>query len=306
MKKVLQMALFAGLLLILASCKNGSENRNSLIASADEEKACDYIEEYYQTVYQAEMAYLKQEYQTAFDLLKEAESRCELLNQSIINETAMLAELYIRLDKPEGAFPYFYALLRKGQSFASIENNKIFDVLKTTPEWKKLQLDAPAIEEEFQESINVALRKEILTMKAEDQRVRRGEIDWALVNRTDSIHQERIKEIFTQYGYPNPDVVGHGYFQERPSLEVMLMHFNDTTWFKPRLLNYIRKGEAPTDVLANMIDSRRRNTNEYTYGIYLFTDSTEIKNYHELDRRRLSAGLRPYTMQEEYWKLKGL
>lgn len=292
--------------LILASCKNGSENKNSSVASAEEGKACNYIEEYYQTVYQAEIAYLKQEYQKAFDLLKEAESRCELLNQSMIYETQMLAELYVRLDKPEGAFPYLYKLLRQGDSFSSIENNEILGVLNGTPEWDKLKVDAPAIENRFQENINVELRKEILAMKAEDQRVRIGEIDWALLNKTDSIHQERIKEIFTQYGYPNSDLVGHGYFQERPDIEAMLMHFNDTTWFKPRLLNYIRKGEAPTDVLANMIDSRRRNTDEYTYGIYRNTDSTEIKNFQELDSRRLSVGLRPYDMQKEYLKLKGI
>ena len=306
MKKILQINLLAGLLLILASCKNGSENEHTSVASAEEEKACDYIEEYYQTVYQAEIAYLKQEYQKAFDLLKEAESRCELLNQSIINETEMLAELYVRLDRPEGAFPYLYALLRKGHSLSSIENNEIFGVLMATPEWEKLRSEAPAIENEFQENINVELRQEILAMKAEDQRVRRDPVDWVVTNKTDSIHQKRIKEILTKYGYPNSDLVGHGYFQERPTLEVLLMHFNDTTWFKPRLLEFIRKGEAPPEVLPNMIDSRRRNTNEYTYGIYRQTDSTEIKNFQTLDSRRVKVGLRPYNMQKEYWELKGV
>ena len=306
MKKVLEINLLAGLLLILASCKNGSESKNSSVASAEEGKACDYIEDYYQTVYQAEIAYLKQEYQRAFDLLKEAESRCELLNQSMIYETEMLAELYVRLEQPEGAFPYLYALLRKGHSISSIENNEIFKVLMGTSEWEKLKQEAPAIENEFQENINVDLRNEILELKAEDQRVRRGEVDWAVVYETDSIHQKRIKEILTKYGYPNSDLVGHGYFRERPDIEVMLVHFKDTTWFKPRLLNYIRKGEAPTTVLANMIDSRRRNTDEYTYGIYRHTDSTEIKNFQELDNRRLSVGLRPFDMQKEYWKLTGM
>ena len=306
MKKVLQITLLAGLLLILASCKNGSENKNSSVALAEEGKACDYIEEYYQTVYKAEIAYLKQEYQKAFNLLKEAESRCELLNQSIINETEMLAELYVRLDEPEGAFPYLYMLLRKGYTFSSIDNNEIFNVLKATPEWGKLKREAPVIENEFKENINIELRKELLAMRVEDQRVSIDGFDSAVSSRTHGIHQERIKDIFIQYGYPNSDLVGHGYFNERPDIGVMLMHFKDTTWFKPRLLNYIRKGEAPADVLANMIDRRRVNTNEYTYGIYHYTDSSEIKNFHDLDRRRLSVGLRPYNMQKEYWKLKGL
>lgn len=308
MKKVLQITLLAGLFIILAGCKNEKENKNSSGVSAEEGKACDYIEEYYQTVYQAEIAYLKQDYQKAFSLLKEAESRCELLNQSliIINETEMLAELYIRLDKPEGAFPYLYKLLEKGHSFSSIDNNEIFYVLKATPEWEKLKREAPVIENEFQENINVDLRKEILAMRVEDQRVSIDGFDRILSSRTHTVHQERIKEIFNQFGYPNSDLVGHGYFNERPDIGLMLMHFKDTTWFKPRLLNYIRKGEAPADVLANMIDRRRVNTNEYTYGIYHNTDSSKIKNFHDLDRRRLSVGLRSFSMQKEYEKLKGI
>ncbi len=306
MKKVLQITLLAGMLVILAGCKNEKENKNFSDVSAEEGKACDYIEEYYQTVYQAEIAYLKQDFQKAFRLLKEAESRCELLNQSVINETEMLAELYIRLDKPEGAFPYLYKLLEKGHSFSSIDNNEIFDVLKATPDWEKLKREVPVIENEFKENINVELRKELLAMRVEDQRVSIDGFDSAVSSKTHGIHQERIKKIFIQYGYPNSDLVGHGYFNERPDIGLMLMHFKDTTWFKPRLLNYIRKGEAPANVLANMIDRRRVNTNEYTYGIYNNTDSSEIKNFQDLDRRRLNVGLRSYSMQKEYEKLKGI
>ncbi|TQI71205.1 hypothetical protein JM79_2132 [Gramella sp. Hel_I_59] len=305
MNKLLQIILISAILLITTNCKNGSEDKILSAVSAKEEKGCNYIEEYYQTVYQAEIAYLRKEYQKSFDLLKKAESRCELLNQPPIYEIKILAELYVRLEKPEGAFPYLYSLLKKGDSFSSIENNQLFEELKATPKWKKLEKEAPELEKEFQAGINMEIRKEILAMIAEDQRVRRVR-NVELWEEIDSVNQKRLKEIFNQYGYPNSNIVGHGYFQEQPDITVLLMHFDDTIWFKPRLIDYIRKGEAPTDVLAAMIDSRKRGTDEYTYGIYSSADSTNIKDFQELDSRRLKVGLRPYKMQKEYRKLKDL
>jgi hypothetical protein len=266
--------------------------------------SCNYISDYYQTVYKAEIHYLKNENQEALKLLKKVESNCGLLNQIGIYEPLIMAELLVRTKQEDKAFPYLYRLLRDGLTFEMLTSNPEFDILKTKKQWLKLKKEAPELENEFQKSINQELRNEIINMNIADQKARTGDINYQELKTIDSINEKRMKEIFIEYGYPNYKLVGHSInLNEDTDIGAMLMHFKDTVFFKPQLLKFISNGEAPPSELASMIDSQQRSVGEFTYGIYQNIDSTKIKNFENIDQTRTAIGLRPYEMDKEYWKL---
>lgn len=274
-----------------------------MLLSFKDEK-CDYISDYYQTIYKAEIHYLRNENSKALELLEKVESQCGLLNQIGIYEPLLMAELLVRTKQEDKSFPYFYRLLRDGLAFEMLNTNPEFDILKTKEQWIKLKKEAPEFENEFQKSINHELRNEIINMNLADQKVRTGDIDIQTLVTIDSINEKRMKEIFIKYGYPNYKLVGHSInSNEDTDIGAMLMHFKDTIFFKPKLLEFIRNGEAPPRQLASMTDSQQRSVGEFTYGIYQNVDSTKIKNFNKIDQTRMEIGLRPYQMEKEYWKL---
>ncbi len=276
----------------------------SFLSCQDKEKEpCNYITDYHQHIYQAEISYLKEDYQNAYDLIKKAEENCSLLNQTAIYEPRMMAEVCIKLNKKEEAFSYLYKLLELGQPISFIENHEPFEPLFNMPEWEEFQTKAPEIESRFLSSINQELRREIVLMNSQDQIVRYGKIDYEKLNEVDSINEIRIKEIIKTYGFPGDRLIGPSTMDERTDITVMLMHFNDTTYFKPVLLDFIKKGEAPPRVLPYMIDSKLRAADQFSYGIYQNLDSTTIEDFKNIDKRRLAVGLRPYEMEKEYFEL---
>lgn len=266
--------------------------------------SCDYISNYYQTVYLAEIHYLKNENKAALELLEKVESECGLLNQIGTYEPLIMAELYAQTNQKYKAFPHLYRLLKDGLTFEMLNSNLELESLKSSPQWLKLKNEASELEKEFQKSINIVLRDEIIKMNLADQKVRKGDIDFQELTTVDSINEKRMKEIFIEYGYPHYKLIGHSEnLEEDTDIGAMLMHFKDTIFFKQKLLKYIKKGEASPDQLAKMIDSQQRSVGIFTYGVYQNVDSTKIKDFEKIDQTRTEIGLRPYKMEKEYWKL---
>lgn len=264
---------------------------------------CDYISDYYQTVYQAEIHYLKNENEKALDLFKKVEAECGLLNRIGTYEPLIVAELYVRVKQENKAFPYLYRLLEDGLTFEMLNNNPEFDVLKSKKQWVQLKEDAPELESEFQKSINKELRNEIVKMKRADQNVRNGNFSVQERIAVDSINENRMKEIFIEFGYPHYKLIGYSTYLEDTNIQALLMHFKDTTFFKQKLMKSIRNGVASPSELAALIDSRQRSIGIFTYGAYQNVDSTKIKNFEKIDQTRTAIGLRPYKLEKEYWKL---
>lgn len=276
--------------------------------ACQEKEPCDYIENYYQDVYKAELAYWEKDYQTAYELLKQVESRCGLLNQQRIREPEMMAKLSIKVGKPQAAFPYIERMLKEGMSFDSYVNNDTYTILHEYEEWRYLERNATQFATEFEEGINQELREEIIAMNTLDQAVRQKPIDYIQMAKVDSIHQLRVKEIFREYGYPTAKMVGkdNRAIGERVELRTLFFHFNDTTYFKPILLKMIRDGEAPANILGTMLDSRQRSRGVYDYGIYDNADSSRILDFKNLDKRRISVGLPPWRLKKEVDSLRSV
>lgn len=272
-----------------------------LTASDCEESECNYITDYYPLVYDAQLEYLKENYDQAYILLKKAKSKCELLNQPETRETVMYAALCARKGLYDEAFYHLEQVLKDGFKLEYMEYNNDLTLLHEHPGWALLKEKAAGYEQEFKNTVNTALRAEIVAMNKADQKVRNPP-DYEKMKVTDSLNEKRMKEIFKTYGYPNEKRIGVVTASESTDIVFMLMHFKDTAYFKPLLYECIKKGECPPNVLGSMIDSRERG-GKFTYGIYGNADSTEIKDFGNLDKRRTAIGLRPWKQHKETMKL---
>ncbi|KGO96271.1 hypothetical protein [Flavobacterium enshiense] len=277
-----------------------------LVSFTNKGEDSDYISNYYQLVYEAQIKYLEGKDAEAYKLLKQAEKNCPLLNQTTINEIKILAELSVKFNKKKEAFHYIEILMKQyGFTFDYFANDSTFLPLKNRKEWKMLERDSEKIHKEYLGTVNLELRHELFLMKQEDQRVRQKPIDFEEMKRVDEKNEKRFKEIVKQYGYPTESVIGKYSLPNEKSLDVgiFIFHFNDIEYWKPIFLDLIRKGKAPADIYGNIVDSHCRSSNIFVYGIYSNVDSTDISEFDKLDERRMAVGLRPWKQEKKLHEL---
>ena len=265
---------------------------------------CNLISDYYPTIYKAELNYLKGNYDLAFKFFKEAESNCELLNQPDILESVKYAELLGKRGDYKKCFYYLKKVLKKGFKYEFLENNSKLKFLQTHKKWIKLKANSTKYQRQFNQNVNQELRKKILELVKNDQQIRakddRSDEENSQLRYGDSLNLVKIKEIFKTYGYPKPSLIGHSYNGENTDIRFMLMHYRDTAYLKPKLLQYVKQGDCSPYVLGFFIDSFDRIKGEgYTYGVYNNVDSTDIKDFSSIDNTRKAIGLRSYSLEKE-------
>lgn len=270
----------------------------------------DYINNYYQFVYQAHYEYLKEDYQKAYDLLKTAEKNCPLLNQMGIYEPTILAECAAKLGKHKEAFDYIEFTLKEfGTKFTYQENNENLTELKSFKRWKKIKNKADKYFQDYTKRVDLNLRKELKFMSKEDRRVRTNGFDIEGAKIVDSINNEKLKKIVAECDcYPNYslNLVGNYDVDEfDPEISVLVMHINSVRaeYWKPIFLDLIKRGRAPADIYGNLIDSNLRVNGIFQYGIYSNTKEDKIDDFENLDKRRIAVGLPPWQLEKDIRQL---
>jgi len=273
--------------------------------ACQEKEPCDHIEDYYQDVYKAELAYWEKDYQKAYDILKKVKNRCGLINQELIREPEMMAKLSIKVGKPQAAFPYIERMLKEGMSFDSFINNDVYKILYEYEEWKYLERNANRFAAEYEGRINKELREELIAMNNLDQQVLQEPVDYDKVRRVNDMHKKRIKEIFKEYGYPHAGLVGKSKMGENVDIVILLMHFFEPDYFSPLLIESTRKGIAPPGYVGYIVDRKDlKEKDSFTYGIYDNVDISQIKDFKNLDKRRISVGLPPWRLKKKVDSLR--
>lgn len=271
----------------------------------------DYINNYYQFVYEAQYEYYKDNYQKAYDLLKTAESNCPLLKQMEINEPGILAECAARLNKPEEAVHYLEISVRDyGFKFENSKIDSLNENIQNLKSWKKLKRKAKKYHEAYLKQVDLDLRNEIFKMKEEDQRVRTTRNkDNKSMQLVDSINNQKLKkivadcdcfpdEMFPQFGNR---MIDDKFFRA----VIFVYHINkeDAEYWKPIFLDLIRRGRAPAEIYGSLIDSNLRSTGLYDYGIYNNVKPEQINDFENLDKRRISVGLAPWQLKKDIHEL---
>lgn len=288
-------------LFVIAAC--------NLLFSQTNKKEYDYIKNYYQFVYEANYNYEIGNDSLAYNLLKKAESNCPLLNQSGIYEIDILAKLSVKFNKSNDALNYIEVLLKKyGYKFSRFENDNVFKSLSTKSKWKKLKKNAEKIHKEYLKTVNFSLRNEIKLITAKDQEVRlRGVIDWKEVDSVDRVHEERLKVIIKEFGYPDENIIGNNNLVENdeipPHIDALIMHISDIDYWKPIFLDLIRRGKAPANIYGCLVDSIQRQGSYFIYGIYVDTKPDKIIDFDKIDERRIAVGLSTWDLQQKMYEI---
>ena len=271
----------------------------------------DYINNYYQFVYQAYYEYLKEDYQKAYDLLKTAEKNCPLLKQMEINEPAILAQCAMHLNKPKEVVHYLEISVRDyGVNFDSIKKVAFYKKIQNTKYWRKLERKAKKYHEAYLKQVDLDLRNEIFKMKEEDQRVRTTKNpDNKTMQLVDSINNQKLKkivadcdcfpdEMFPQFGnYTIDDKFFH------PTTFVFHISRERAEYWKPIFLDLIKRGRAPAGIYGKLIDSNLRSNGVYQYGIYNNIGKDLIEDFENLDKRRIAVGLPPWQLKKDILEL---
>ncbi len=273
------------------------------MTSCQKNKECNYIENYYQTVYLAEQAYYKKDYHKVVELMSKAEMNCELIDQPMIYEIIKYAESSAQIGENEKAFELLRKLVLKGYELSDLKNNDAFQKIINSDNWTELENDYDSLHKEYLNSINLELREKISEMKRIDQLYRqRGAYDQQKCDSIDAINEMELKQIIAKHGYPDDKIIG-GYKIDNTPVDpmILLFHFDDYDYWTTTLKELIKDGQAPPSSLGNFVDSYQRRVPEekkYIYGIYDNVGEEKIIEFENLDERRVSIGLPPMAIKK--------
>ena len=273
----------------------------------------NYIEDYYQTIYQAEMAYSTEDYQKAFELYQAAFESCEPVNTPMYYEISKFAETCAILGKTELAVDFLKKDFATGSQLEHKLKNSNFDNLFESSIGKELIKNYDSLRQEYLSSINLDLRQEIAEMQRNDQKYRAQpgfmESDEMKQKQEeiDNYNTKRLIEIFDEYGYPNENVIGCFNIDKTPvSINGILLHTSDSiriNYFIPIIKEYIENGECSPSVLGPIIDQYYLYNGEpQINGTYTKPDgsySNMIDDLDKVDENRISIGLPPLWLQEK-------
>ncbi|SKB90928.1 hypothetical protein SAMN05660477_01783 [Soonwooa buanensis] len=267
-------------------------------------KKCNYIEDYYPHVYKAQIQYLKKNFDSAYVNLKKAEQNCQLIFNSILSAPEMLAGIEASRNNNNEAYKYLNFLFENGYSLDLISENEHLQVLKQDKNWTQFVENSKIIRDNWRQNVNVALRNEYLKIKSEDQRVRLTNVSKEEFDRVDNYNENRIKTMLKEYGYFNPKLIGNYTIDNKNEFfTTIVLHLRDIEYFKPIFFSYVKNGEAPPELYATLIDAADKTNGIFTYGIMTGLGNDQLKDIKNLDKRRISVGLRPWKMELEFRKL---
>jgi hypothetical protein len=273
---------------------------------------CNYITDYYQTIYQAELAYELKKYDRAFELYQSAFNTCTPINTYTYNEIGKYVEICLILGHDKQALDFIELDLKKGNELKWKLEDPVYSKIFSTEDGKKLIANYDNIRSEYLKGINLELRKEIQEMSRLDQLYRTGQYQENKQDSIDKINTNRLREIFEQFGYPNDEVIG-SYSVDRMNTDIitMLLHTSDSirmSYFVPKLKEYVKAGVCSPKTLGQVIDQFYLYNNQpQTHGTYQAKNSryaNMIDDRKQVDKNRISIGLPSLELDERIDSIK--
>ncbi len=261
---------------------------------------CNYITDYYQLVYEAQVDFMEEKFEKAYYKLKKAETNCKLLN--IANEQIYLAVLSEKFGKKEDAFIYLEKFLKAGFPFEELEKRIYIGSLTKYEEWNVLKEHSKEYEEHFEKRIDYELREELIELNDYHDELLRPNYHPSIKRKLDSLIESRLRIMLTSKGYPGPELIGYDDLLNYDILR-LLTRVKDTSYFRQVLIGYVKRGKGHPYSISAMIDGNYLNVPDsmpkarFIYGFAINMDSTYIKDFKNVDKRRISIGLRPWKLR---------
>lgn len=289
--------IYPALLILLGMCLN--------IRCTSEPK--NYIEDYFPLVYRGDLDFFKEHYAESYRTLKEAADMLEPTNFEPFRELEKLANLAAKLGEPEASIQYIQQLIERGYPLEAFQRDTTYATLWELPSWQELAATYPEARKAYLKTVNHELREEIRQMNESDQRYRsradRHEYrDEQL--RLDSINIKKLQDIFEQWGYPGPQLIGYippDSIEQLGVLNILMRTPGDIRqeYFIPKLKTFVENGSCPPNDLGLLIDQYYLTREGYQlYATMVGPNGLfPIKDGRKLDERRLAIGLPTLKME---------
>ena len=230
----------------------------AISCSQKSKPVCNYITDYYQTIYQAELAYELKKYDRAFELYQSAFNTCSPINTYTYNEIEKYIESCLMLGNDKQALDFIEVNLKYGNELKWLLQNPSYNSVFATEKGQVLIANYDHIRSDYLMGINLELRKEIQEMNRLDQLYRNGNYQEYKQDSIDKINTNRLIEILEQFGYPNDQVIGnYSIDQINTDIITMLLHTSDSirmNYFVPTLKVYVKAGVCSPKTLGQVID----------------------------------------------------
>ena len=276
---------------------------------ATEKKSdCNYIENYYQTVYEADLEFETGNYEKAFSLYEDAFNSCEAKNTSTYYELGKYTESSAILGKFDVTYKSAKKEIQQGIELSRFQNNTNFEEFLSSDYGKKFASEYDSLRTQFTDNADLQLRDELISMRSADQMYRggNGEADWTKQDSIDILHEKRLIEIFESVGYPTDRMVGPHTMDYPVDVGLLLLHTDDSirmNYFVPKVKEFVKNGTAPPSTLGTIIDQfYLYNGKPQIYGTYSAQAggyANMIEDLKEVDSNRISIGLPPLDLKEK-------
>ncbi|WP_445737001.1 hypothetical protein [Mariniflexile sp.] len=269
---------------------------------------CNYITDYYQTIYKADLEFEAENYEKAFELYQDAFKSCNAKNTSTYNEIGKFTESSAILKKFNITYKFAKEQILNGVELSRFENNDNFSEFLSSDFGKKLVSEYNNLHKEFEKKANFELRDELISMRKADQMYRNSNYQENITKQDsiDKLHEKRLIEIFETIGHPTNKIVGQ-YTRDYPvDVGLFLLHTDDSirmNYFVPKVKEFVKNGTAPPETLGRMIDQYYLYNGEPqiygTYGAQGGGYANMIDDLKKVDSNRISIGLPPLELKEK-------
>ena len=281
-----------------------------IIVSCQTEKKteCNYVTDYYQTVYKADWEFETKNYQKAFDLYYDAFKSCEAVNTANYNEIWKFTETSAILKRFDITYDYAKKLILNGVELNRFGNSENFDEFLKSEFGQNLTSEYPKLREKFEKNADFNLRDELVAMRTADQLYRNENYQENIVKQDsiDKLHEKRLIEIFETIGYPTDKIVGPHTRDYPVDVGLLLLHTDDSirmNYFVPKLKEFVQKGTASPYTLGTVIDQLHLYNGDPqingTYGAQGGGYAKMISDLKKVDSNRISIGLPPLELKEK-------
>ena len=275
-------------------------------------KECDYItSRYYHKVAQAELLWMEENKEECYRVLLNLDSACVLLNGGW-NELYHFTELCLLYENYTKAAESMRSLIANyGIRLNDFKDLPNFCERKKMPNWKSLRKELLHLEKNFVS--DTKLCNEIMQI-FEDCRNSKGKDSILNVN------FQKLLHIINTKGFPLSSSIKY-YYTERAkifhAMYFILLYFSDSTkinQLKPILLQCIRQGDCPPDMLSGMEDlNQMRNKQPFLYEMPSRCSRGKCSRENTLepeeldlilrniDERRKEIGLPDYEVYRKIW-----
>lgn len=273
---IIKIFYFIVLAIVLSGCKN----------------TCNYIEDYYPSMYLGIIEYEKSNYKNAFKHLSKSFSSCSPRNTKTYYEIDVMAAICAKLGKNKCCQEMISIQLGNGFTLSKYQADSIYSTFFTSPLGIKLINQSDEIMKEYNLQIDTMVHRMLTEMLRDDQRARGSDEQFRL----DSINEVKLRWIFDKNRFPKESLFRYKPF-EYVDIHTMLLHTSDSiriNYFLPQIKKMIKNGSCDPKVYATLYDQYYLyNGMPQIYGTYKNSDReiSEHIDIEQLEKNRISIGL---------------